>query len=122
MCAKFKGIPAAIYSGLWKLKIFGKLNKAFPDTPIRLIIYVTDHPPAILIKINERDFEIIELEEVKEVKDLERFECEGYLAAPMSYILKGPGALMKGKNDGEVNMKNESRIFLILGKIISLLG
>ena len=118
MCAKFKGITALIYSGLWRRQIFGKLKKDFPQKT-KLAVFITDQPPAVLISIDKDNFEMEKLEEITEINELDNLECDGYFAAPQSYLYGGAPALMKGVNEGKVKMKNESAIFGILLRIIS---
>lgn len=118
MCAKFRGIPALIYSGLWRRQIFGKLKKDYPE-PTKFVVYITDQLPAVLINIDNGNFEMEKLEEVKEISDIEKIECDGYFAAPQRYVYGGPTALMKGIEEGKVKMKNESIIFSISLRIRS---
>ncbi len=118
MCAKFRGIPALIYSGLWRRQIFGKLKKDFPQKT-KLAVFITDQPPAVLITIDKDNFEMEKLEEITEINELDNLECDGYYAAPQSYLYGGAPALMKGVGEGKVKMKNESVIFGILLRIIS---
>lgn len=113
MCAKFKGIPALIYSGLWRRQIFGKLKKNFPQK-VKLVVYITDEPPAVLITIDKDTFEMEKLDKIKDINELDNLDCDGYFAAPQSYLYGGGPALMKGVGEGTVKMKNESIIFGIL--------
>ena len=113
MCAKFRGIPALIYSGLWRRQIFGRLKKDFLGKT-KLVVYITDYPPAVSIKIDRGNFEMEKLENVKELNDLDNIECDGYIAAPQSYLFGGPAALKKGIEEGKVKMNNEAVIFAIL--------
>ena len=116
MCAKFRGIPALIYSGLWRRQIFGKLDKDFPED-IKFVVYITDQPPAVLITISNGNFEMEKLEDIKEISNLENMDCNGYFAAPQSYVFGGLTALQNGVEEGKVKMKNESIIFSILLRI-----
>ncbi|MFW9872515.1 MAG: hypothetical protein ACFFG0_05380 [Candidatus Thorarchaeota archaeon] len=116
MCAKFRGIPAIIYSGLWRRQIFGKLEKDFPE-PTKFVVYITDQPPAVLISIEKDDFEMEKLEQIKEISEIENIDCDGFIAAPQRCIYGGVTALMEGMKEGKVKMKNESIIFSILLRI-----
>ena len=118
MCAKFRGIPALIYSGLWRRQIFGKLKKDFPQKT-KLAVFITDQPPAVLITIDEDTFEMEKLEKISDINELDDIKCDSYFAAPQSYLYGGAPALMKGVGEGKVKMKNESAIFGILLRIIS---
>ena len=118
MCAKFRGIPALIYSGLWRRQIFDKLSRDFPGST-KLVIYITDHPPAVLVNIHNGKFEMEKLEEIKDISDLENIECDSYFAAPQRYIYGGFEALKKGLDEGKVKMKNETIIFTILLRNVS---
>ncbi len=118
MCAKFKGIPALIYSALWRRQIFGRLKKDFPQK-IKLVVYITDQSPAVLITIENETFQMEKLEDIKDFDELDNLECDGYFAAPQNYLYGGVPALMKGVGEGKVKMKNESAIFGLLRRIIS---
>jgi len=118
MCAKFRGIPALVYSGLWRRQIFGKLKNDFPEET-KYVVYITDQPPAVLVKIENGNFEMEKLEEVKEISDLDKIDCNGYFAAPQRYVFGGLDALKKGIEEGKVKMKNEAIIFSILLRIRS---
>ncbi|MFX0028472.1 MAG: hypothetical protein ACFE8B_04645 [Candidatus Hermodarchaeota archaeon] len=113
MCAKFRGIPAVIYSGLWRRQIFGRLKKDFPDKT-KFVVYITDQPPAVSIVIDNGNFEMEKLDNIKELDDLEKIDCDGYFAAPHSYLFGGIPALKKGIDEGKVKMRNEAIIFSIL--------
>lgn len=113
MCAKFRGIPALIYSGLWRRQIFGRLTKDFPNRT-KLVVYITDQPPAVSIKVDSGNFEMEKLENLRELDDLDKIECDGYFASPQSYLFGGFSALKKGVEEGRVKMKNEAIIFSIL--------
>jgi hypothetical protein len=113
VCAKFKGIPALIYSGLWRREIFGKLKKDFPGK-IRLVVYITDYPPAVFVKIEDGHFEMENLEDIKELGDLDEIECDAYFASPQNYLYGGPAAWKKGVEEGKVKMRNEATIFSII--------
>ncbi|MHA2039435.1 MAG: hypothetical protein ACW98X_23670 [Promethearchaeota archaeon] len=118
MCAKFKGIPALIYSGLWRRQIFGKLKKDFPQK-ISLVVFITDQPPAVLITIDKNNFAMEKVEDIGDINELDNLECDGYFAAPQTYLYGGGPMLMKGIEEGKVRMKNESTIFDIMRRIIS---
>lgn len=113
MCAKFRGIPALIYSGLWRREIFGKLKKDFPEK-IKLIVYITDYPPAVTVKIEDGHFEMEKLETLKDLSELDNIECDGYFAGPQGYLYGGFPTLKKGIEEGKVKMKNENTLFNIL--------
>ena len=118
MCAKFRGIPALIYSGLWRRQIFGRLRQDFPKQT-KFIVYITDQPPAVLINIDNGIFEMEKLENIKEIAELENFDCDGYFAAPQKYVYGGIPTLQKGVEKGVVKMKNESIIFSVLLRMFS---
>lgn len=113
MCAKFRGIPALIYSGLWRRQIFGKLGKDFPEHT-KFIVYITDQPPAVLINIDNGNFEMEKLEEINDIAELDNFNCDGYFAAPQKYVYGGIPKLQKGVEEGKVKMKKEAVIFSVL--------
>ncbi|MFW9865546.1 MAG: hypothetical protein ACFFEN_05540 [Candidatus Thorarchaeota archaeon] len=118
MCAKFRGIPALIYSGLWRRQIFNKLSRDFPNSS-KLVIYITDQPPAVLVKILNGKFEMEKLEDLNNISDIEKIECDSYFAAPLRCIYGGFEALKKGLDEGKVKMKNETIIFSILLRNLS---
>ena len=118
MCAKFRGIPALIYSGLWRRQIFGRLKKDFQE-PFKFVVFITDQPPAVMINIYDGNFEMEKLEHVKEISELEKIDCDGYFVAPQSYVFGGLSVLMKGIEEQKVKMKNESVFFSSLLRIRS---
>ncbi|MBY8990206.1 MAG: hypothetical protein KGD58_05590 [Candidatus Lokiarchaeota archaeon] len=118
MCAKFRGIPALIYSGLWRRQIFDRLKKDFQE-PFKFVVYITDQPPAIMINIHNGNFEMEKLDHVKEISELEEIDCDGYFAAPQSYVFGGPSTLMKGIEEQKVKMKNESAFFSSILRVMS---
>ena len=116
MCPLYEGIPAVIYSGLWVLKIFKKLEKLFPKTPVKVIFLLIDSPPAFSVKIDKCNFEIEILNEIKDPKDLEDIECDGYLALPTELLYKGVEGIRKGLGEQKVKLKNFETL-AILGKL-----
>jgi len=115
MCPLYEGLPAVIYSGLWVLKIFRKLEKSFPNT-LKMVILLTDSPPAFIIKINKGDFDIEILENVRNPDDLDKIDCDTYLALPTEILYKGAKGISEGIANKEVKIKNFDAI-TILAKI-----
>ncbi len=106
MNKKVEGLPAIIYSRLWLLQVFGKLKSEFPDLQIRIVLFVTDFPPATLIKIDKGDFEIEILEDIKDSNDLDGVECDAYFASTFEVLLGGMKSVMEGIADKRVKIKN----------------
>ncbi len=118
MSSKYEGFPAIAYAGLWFLKTFGKLRRQFPDLKIDIVFFVTDVPPATLIKIDKGDFEVEILEDLKDVKDLDNIECDAYLALSTDDLAGGIDSIMDGVAQKRIKMKNPNALG-ILGKILS---
>jgi lipid A disaccharide synthetase len=78
MCPLYEGLPAVIYSGLWTLRIFRKLGKIFPKS-VKIVILLTDSPPAFLVNIDREDFNIEILENVNDFKDLDNILLKYYI-------------------------------------------
>ena len=116
MTPLLEGIPAFFYSGLWTLQVYGKLEKSFPEK-LDMVIFITDFPPAVRIKIESGEFEVIPLNDVKVPEDLEAIECDGYLASSMEILFKGAGAIMSGIKEKTVKVKNPN-ILLNLAKMM----
>ena len=116
MCPLLEGIPAYIYSVLWTHRIFGKLKKMFPDLQIKMVLLLTDFPPAFAIYLDKGDFKVETLENIKDPEDLDRIECDAYLAIETNVFLGGAGSIMKGIADKRVKLKN-SEMLTILGKL-----
>ncbi|MFX1455832.1 MAG: hypothetical protein ACFFDB_10710, partial [Promethearchaeota archaeon] len=95
-----------------------KLENDFPQK-IKLALYITDQPPAVLITIDKNFFEMQKLEDLHDISEIEQIECDSYFAAPQGYLYGGIPVLMKGIEEGKVKMKNESIFFKILSGIIS---
>jgi hypothetical protein len=119
MCSLYEGFPAVIYSGLWTLKIFRKLEKTFTKTPTNIIFLLTDSPPAFLVKIDKDDFKIEILKNVNDPKDLENIDCDGYLAMPTEILYKGAVGIKNGIDEKKVIIKNFESL-TILAKITGL--
>ncbi|NVM55270.1 MAG: hypothetical protein HWN66_16305 [Candidatus Helarchaeota archaeon] len=117
MCAKYEGFSAIVYSRLWLLQIFGKLRSEFPDLQIRLVIFATDFPPATLIKLDKGAFELEILDDIKDAKDLDKVECDAYLASSFEVLSRGVKSLLKGITEKRVKIKNLNAL-PILGKIM----
>lgn len=118
MSPLLEGIPAVFYSGLYVLQMYGKLEKTFPDKKVNIIVYITDFPPATRIKIDKGQFEIIPLEDIKDPKELEDLECDGYVAAPLEILYGGIGAIIKGIKQKKVKIKN-MKVLLSLASILA---
>lgn len=116
MCPLYEGFPAIIYTGLWTLRTFRKLESTFQKFPIRVAFFLTDSPPAFLVKIEKSNFKIEILEDVKDAKDLEDVECDGYLALPTEVLYKGVNGIRGGIDQGTVRIKNFDTM-TILAKI-----
>jgi hypothetical protein len=116
MSPLYEGLPAVIYSGLWVLRIFRKLEKRFTNS-IKMAILLTDSPPAFLVNIDKGDFNIEILENVKKTSDLDSLDCDTYLALPTEILYKGAAGIREGLASKEVQVKNLDAI-TILAKLI----
>jgi hypothetical protein len=112
MSPLYEGLPAVIYSGLWVLKVFRKIEKTFPN-PTTMAVLLTDSPPAFLVKINKDDFDIEILENIKKIEDLEKIECDTYLALPTEILYKGAAGIRDGIASKEVHVKNLDAIAIL---------
>ncbi len=115
MCPQLEGFPAIVYSGLWALKIYRKLNKSFPK-PMKIIILLTDIPPAFSVNIEKGDFKIEILNNLNDPQDLEDTKCDGYIALPTEILYEGIEGIRKGIGEETVKLKNFETLAL-LGKI-----
>lgn len=112
MCPLFEGFPAIVYSGLWVLKVFRKLEKLFPK-PIKLVILLTDSPPAFLVNIDKGNYDIELLEDKHNLKDLDDIECDSYLALSTDVLYKGADGIREGLANNEVKVKNFEAISIL---------
>ena len=112
MCPLYEGLPAVIYSGLWTLRIFRKLGKIFPNS-VRIVILLTDSPPAFAVNIDKGDFKIEILENVNDSKDLDNIECDTYLALPTEILYKGAAGIRDGIANNKVKVKNLDAITML---------
>lgn len=117
MCPMFEGFPAIIYTGLWSLRVFRKLENLFPNSPFNIVFLLTDFPPATMLKIDKGNFEIKILEDVKDTKELDNLECDMYLASPLELLFKGINGIKDGIADNKIKIKN-MEILTILAKIM----
>jgi len=115
MCPQLEGFPAIVYSGLWALKIYRKLSKSFPK-PMKIIILLTDTPPAFSVNIEKGDFKIEILNNLNNPQDLEDTKCDGYIALPTEILYEGIEGIRKGIGEETVKLKNFETLAL-LGKI-----
>ena len=116
MSPLYEGIPAIIYTGLWNLKIFKRLNKVFPEAPMKIAILLTDSPPAFLVDIKKNDFKITFLEDISDVRLLDEIECDSYLAIPTEILYQGPEGIRNGISEGKV-LASDLKVILTLAKI-----
>ena len=114
---KYEGFPAIFYSRLWLQEIFGKLRKNFTDFHTRIVVLVTDSPPATLIEIDNGTFQIEILANIKDPEDLEMVECDTYLALSSETLLGGVNSILKGITEGHVKLKNPDAL-QTLGRIM----
>ncbi len=117
MSSKYEGFPAVIYSRLWLLQIFGKLKSEFPNLQIKIALFMTDWPPATLIKLDDGNFEIEILETVTDSKDLDDVECDAYLALSYEVLARGFKSIMKGIEEKRVKIKSLG-VLPVLGRIL----
>jgi len=117
MCPLYEGFPAIVYSGLWALKVYRKLEKSFPK-PIKVIFFLTDAPPAFSVKIENGDFEIEILNDLNDPQDLDGLECDGYIALPTEILYGGVEGIKKGIGEETVKLKNFETL-AILGKLFA---
>jgi len=121
MSAKYTGFPALMYSGLYILKELGILKKDYSDTEIKILVLITDAPPAFLICIDKGDFsikienEIVNLVDIKEAKDLYDY----YLATPSDLLLEGADKIFQGISQDTVKI-NDNKVLIYLGAIASV--
>jgi len=116
MSEKLTNFPAIIYSGFWTLKTLGKLKKEFRNQRFDLLILITDEPPAFIVHIENGDFNIKVLDNVKSFEDVEKYSCDGYLSLSSDIFLGGIGAILEGISNGKVKMKNDD-ILIMLAKV-----
>ncbi|MHA1659008.1 MAG: hypothetical protein ACTSUT_07780 [Promethearchaeota archaeon] len=119
MSPMLEDISAFLYILLWELKIYGKLEKMFPDLQIKMVLLLTDYPPAMLIQIDKGDFKIEILEDIKDSKDLDNVECDTYMALPIEMLYGGADKILQGIADKKVKINNY-KILEILGKVMSV--
>ena len=117
MSSMYEGFPAIVYAGLWSLRIFGKLKREFPDLRLNMIFFVTDAPPATLIKIDKGDFEIELLEDIKDPEEVENIDCDAYLVLSTDVLVKGIGGIMEGIQNNTVKIKNPDAL-QFLGRVL----
>lgn len=112
MCPLYEGLPAVIYSGLWTLRIFRKLGKIFPN-PVKIVILLTDSPPAFAVNIEKGDFKIEILENVNNPNELDNIKCDTYLALPTEILYRGAAGIRDGIANNEVMIKNLDAITML---------
>ncbi|MFW9899165.1 MAG: hypothetical protein ACFFDO_07890 [Candidatus Thorarchaeota archaeon] len=116
MCPMYEGFPAVIYSGLWILRTFRRLEKVLSKLPINIVILLTDSPPAFMVRIDKENFEIEILEHVENPKELDDIECDGYLALPTEILYKGPAGIRDAIAEKKLKINNYE-IITVLAKL-----
>lgn len=118
MCPLFEGFPAIIYSALWILRTFRRLDKVFSNLPLKIVVLLTDSPPAFLVRVDKQNFEIEILEDIEDPKDLDNIECDEYLALSTEILYQGPAGIARAIAEKKVKLNN----FEILTVLAKLLG
>jgi len=113
MVKKLSTFPAIVYSGLWVLKTLGLLKKDYRDVNAKLIVLITDVPPAFMIRIMEGDFWVEILDDVISVKDLDGVKSDGYISLPSSVFLGGVDGVLEGIKKGTVLVNGDAIKYLI---------
>jgi len=119
MCPLYEGLPAIIYSALWILRTFRRLEKFFPNSPIKIVVLLTDSPPAFMVRVDKQNFEIKILEDIEDPKDLDNIECDEYLALSTDILYKGPAGIRDAIAEGKVKLNN-FEILTVLAKLMGL--
>jgi hypothetical protein len=104
--------PAIVYSGLWVLKTLGLLKRDFSDEDVKIIILITDEPPAFMIRIVNSDFQVEILDGAKSVEDLNSMESDGYISLPSHIFLDGVEGVLEGIRNNLVIIKGEALKYL----------
>ncbi|MBY9003532.1 MAG: hypothetical protein KGD73_06145 [Candidatus Lokiarchaeota archaeon] len=115
MTRGLSNFPAILYSGLWALKTLGLLKRDFSNENVRIIILITDEPPAFMLHIANGDFQVEILEDIVTVDDLNSVESDGYISLPSQIFLGGVEGVLEGIRNKLVTIKGEALIYL--GKI-----
>ncbi len=115
MTEELTTFPSIIYSGLWVLKTLGILAKDFKSKNVRIVILITDAPPAFIITISDADFKVEILKEITTFEEIEGVESNGYISLPSQVFLGGVEGVLKGLGEGTVITKGEALLYL--GKI-----
>ncbi|MFX0060041.1 MAG: hypothetical protein ACFE85_19435 [Candidatus Hodarchaeota archaeon] len=115
MTKELSNFPAILYSGLWLLKTLGLLKKDFSKVNVKIIVLITDVPPAFMLKIEKSDFQIEILEEVTSINELDNAESDGYISLPSQVFLGSVEGVLEGIRNNLVIFKGEALKYL--GKI-----
>ena len=107
MVKKLTTFPAIVYSGLWNLKTLGFLKRDYSDTDAKIIILLTDVPPAFMIRIIKGDFKVEILDDLTSVADLDSVKSDGYISLPSSVLLGGVDGVLEGIKNGKVLVKGD---------------
>ena len=115
MVNKLTTFPAIIYSGLWLLKTLGILKRDFSNENTKIIVLLTDVPPAFMVRIVRGDFEVEILEDTITISDLDEVDSDGYISLHSSIFLGGVEGVLEGIKEGTVLIKGDALRYL--GKI-----
>ena len=119
MSPLFEGFPAIIYSALWILRTFRRLDKVFSNLPLKIVVVLTDSPPAFLVRIDKQDFEIQLLEDIKDPKDLDNIEYDEFMFISTEILYKGPAGIRDAIAENKAKLSN-FRILTVLAKLLGV--
>lgn len=117
MSPLYTGFPGIIYAGLWILKKVGILKREVPNA--KILVLVTDAPPAFMATIENGDFQIEILEQVLTPQDLDSVESDMHIAIPSNYFLGSVEGILDGISKNIIKIKDQN-ILIMLGKIASV--
>ena len=115
MTKELSNFPAILYSGLWLLKTLGILKKDFSEVNVKIIVLITDVPPAFMLKIVKAEFQIEILEEITSIDKIDKIESDGYISLPSHVFLGSVEGVLEGIRNNLVIFKGEALKYL--GKI-----
>ena len=119
MSPLFEGFPAIIYSALWILRTFRRLEKVFSNLPIKIVVLLTDSPPAFMVRIDKQNFEIQLLEDIEDPKDLDNIECDEYMYISTEMLYKGLAGIRDAIAENKAKLSN-FRILTVLAKLLGV--
>ena len=112
-----ENIPALVYSALWPLKVDGRLEKEASKLNLKILIFMTDFPPACLVEIHDGDFKVVPVDDPMALIDDPDANLDGFVAGKIEdamQALDGPWQALKLLVSGKFKLHGKMKLWKLL--------